>query len=78
VYPVGHFELTTSAHPFGLKALYHAVSIVYKVLVDDEQQVKLDKQSIEWKYSKELPSDFHINKFQKHEAVNAKFAKREQ
>lgn len=72
VYPIGYFELVTDAHPFGLKLPYHAVSIVYETLVDDNQQVKLDDQSAEWKYANKLPEDFIIKSFKVNEVEETK------
>lgn len=75
VLPVGYFELLTDAHPFDMKIPYHTVSIVYKTSVDDNQQIKLDNQSAEWKYAKKLPVDFYIKSFKTHEAVKAELCK---
>lgn len=63
VLPIGYFELVIGAHPFGLELPYHSVSIVYETLATDNQQVRLDDQSVEWKYAKKLPVDFIIKSF---------------
>ncbi len=58
---IGYFELITDANPFNQPFRYHAVSVVFSVVVDDHQQVRLDEQSMEWKYDQQLPVDFYIN-----------------
>lgn len=63
IQPIGYFELTTDANPFHLPFQYHTVSIVFMAAIEDGQKVKLDKQSAEWKYAKQLPADFHIKPF---------------
>ena len=63
VQPIGYFELMTDANPFDLPFQYHTVSIVFVAAIEDCQKVKLDKQSAEWKYTKQLPADFHIKPF---------------
>lgn len=63
VVPIGYFELINDAHPFGMKTPYHTVSVVYEAFVDYNQEVRLDNQSIEWKYAKKLPKDFFIKSF---------------
>jgi len=63
VRPIGYFELITDETPFGLPFPYHAVGVVFSAFVDDHEPVKLDAQSTEWKYAKEIPADYHINPF---------------
>jgi colanic acid biosynthesis protein WcaH len=63
IQPIGYFELMTDANPFHLPFQYHTVSIVFVAGIEDGQKVKLDKQSAEWKYTKQLPADFHIEPF---------------
>lgn len=62
--PIGYFELLNGANPFGLSFEYHAVSIVFKAVIDGCQAVKLDNQSIGFKFTKELPADFYIKPFE--------------
>ena len=61
--PVGHFEHTSQANPFGLKDPYHVVSVVFVGVINRDIKVKLDEQSTHWKFSKKLPKDFRIKKF---------------
>ena len=68
VQPIGYFEAVTQANPLGLPVQYHAVSVVFAAFVDDHQQVRLDDQSMEWKYVKELPADFCIKSFNARES----------
>jgi len=63
VQPVGFFESVDDANSFGLPISYHAVSIVFTTSVDDQQQIVLDDQSLEWKYARELPAGFCVNPF---------------
>lgn len=61
---VGCFELVDGVNPFGLPFEYHTVSAVFSAVIDETQPVHLDKQSLEYKFSKELPSDFYVQDFQ--------------
>jgi len=61
--PVGYFEHTSKVHYFDAKKPYHAVSVVFKVGVDNDVKVRLDKQSTAWKFAKRLPVDFRVKKF---------------
>jgi colanic acid biosynthesis protein WcaH len=63
VHPIGYYEAVSQENPFGLAPRFHAVSVVFSTLVDDDQQIRLDDQSIDWKYAQELPADFHIKSF---------------
>jgi len=63
VQPVGYYEAVSQENPFGLGPRLHAVSVVFSTIVDDGQQIRLDDQSSDWKYAKELPPDFHIKSF---------------
>ena len=63
VHPIGYYEAVSQENPFGLAPRLHAVSVVFSTLVDDGQPIRLDDQSIDWKYAKELPADFHIKAF---------------
>ena len=57
------FEAPFQKHPFGLKEKYHAVRIVLSAYITNDNQIKLDSQSSEWKFSKKLPSQFVIKTF---------------
>jgi colanic acid biosynthesis protein WcaH len=61
VHPIGYYEAVSQENPFGLAPRLHAVSVVFSTVVDDGGQIRLDDQSLDWKFSKELPADFHIN-----------------
>jgi colanic acid biosynthesis protein WcaH len=61
--PVGYFEAPFQKHPFGLEPEYHAVSIVMRADIKDEEKIRLDSQSLEWKFSDNLPNLFIVNKF---------------
>jgi ADP-ribose pyrophosphatase YjhB (NUDIX family) len=63
VQPLGYYEAVSQENPFGLASPLHAVSVVFSTVVDDPQQIRLDDQSSDWKFFKELPADFHINRF---------------
>lgn len=63
VQPIGYYEAVSQKNPFGQAARLHAVSVVFSTTVNGNQQIKLDDQSADWKYSKELPADFHIKSF---------------
>ena len=63
VRPIGYYEELSQDNPFGLTTQYHAVSVVFSTVVSDQQEIRLDSQSTEWKYSKELPPDFRIRPF---------------
>lgn len=60
VQPLGYFETIADANPFGLPFDYHAVSVVFRTDVGDDSPVRLDAQSVEWKWAPELPARFHI------------------
>jgi colanic acid biosynthesis protein WcaH len=64
VRPIGYFETVADANPFDLPFQYHAVSVVFTALVDDQQRIKLDEQSSEWKFSSELPQSFSYRAIQ--------------
>jgi len=61
--PIGYFELVEGANPFGLSFKYHSMSVVFKVVIGDSQPVKLDEQSAEYKFAKELPAGLAIKPF---------------
>jgi colanic acid biosynthesis protein WcaH len=63
VQPIGYYEAVSQENPFGLAPRLHAVSVVFSTRVDDGQPVRLDAQSLNWKFSKELPADFCVKPF---------------
>ena len=63
VYPVGYYEDVAEKNPFGHGSGQHSVSIVFSGTVGDHQQIKLDHQSSDWKYSSELPTNFRVRSF---------------
>ena len=63
-HPIGYYEAVSQENPFGLAPRLHAVSVVFSTVVDDGQHISLDDQSVDWKFSRELPADFHINSFE--------------
>ena len=63
VKPIGYYDDTLETNPFGLSTPLHSVSVVFSASVDDHQQINLDGQSTDWKYSDELPDDFRIKTF---------------
>ena len=63
VHPIGYYEAVSQENPFGLAPRLHGVSVVFSTLVDDGLPVRLDDQSLDWKFSKDLPADFCIKPF---------------
>lgn len=63
LYPIGYYEEFSLDNPFGLSTPYHAVSIVFEAVVEDGVDIKLDEQSVAWKFSEELPAEFRVRKF---------------
>ena len=61
--PVGYFELVNGENPFELPFNYHTVSVVFIAVTDDYQQINLDDQSTEFKFSKKLPKEFNVQTF---------------
>ena len=57
---VGYYEDAFETNPFGLNTPLHSVSVVFLTVIDDHQHIKLDSQSSDWKYSKELPEQFRL------------------
>lgn len=60
---IGYYEDAFETNPFGSTTQLHSVSIVFSAIIEDQQTVTLDYQSSDWKYSKELPTDFFIKYF---------------
>ncbi len=69
VEPIGYYEDTFETNPFGLPTPLHSVSAVFSASGDDHQQVRLDDQSTDWKYSDELPANFYIKGFIRHNCI---------
>jgi colanic acid biosynthesis protein WcaH len=63
VQPIGYYEAVSQENPFGQVSRLHAVSVVFSTVIDGNQQIKLDDQSTDWKYAKELPANFQIKSF---------------
>jgi len=63
VQPIGYYEAVSQENPFGLAPRLHAVSVVFSTVIDDRQQIRLDDQSLDWKFSKGLPPGFRIKPF---------------
>jgi len=75
VQPIGYFEMMADVNPFGLPFRYHTASLVFVAFADDHQQVRLDDQSMEWKYAKELPTDFCVKSFEARESGKSRLRK---
>ena len=58
--PIGYYELVQGVNPFGLPFEYHTVSVVFETVLSSDQKIMLDDQSSEYKFAKELPSDFDM------------------
>jgi len=69
VHPIGYYKDTSEENPLGLVSRLHSVSVVFPATVDDEQRVKLDYQSTDWKYSTDLPAVFCIKSFDYHKQI---------
>jgi len=61
---IGYYEDALETNPFGSAIPLHSISVVFSTIIEDEKIVTLDYQSSDWKYSKELPTDFFIKPFQ--------------
>ncbi|MDA2932962.1 NUDIX domain-containing protein [Acidobacteria bacterium AH-259-D05] len=61
--PIGYHEDFFKENYFDLESGVHMVSVVFSTTIDDNQQIKLDCQSLDWKLSKELPPAFCIKSF---------------
>jgi len=61
--PIGFYELVHAKNPFGSASGYHAISIIFMAVTDNFQKIKLDVQSAEFKFAKELPNEFNIQTF---------------
>ena len=63
VKPIGYYEEISHTNHFSSVTPLHSVSVVFLVNMDGSQKVKLDSQSSDWKYSKELPKGLSIKPF---------------
>lgn len=61
--PIGYFELIKGTNPFGLTFDYHTVSVVFSAVISGQQKIMLDEQSLEYKFSKELPAGLDLKPF---------------
>lgn len=68
VQPVGYYEDVCESNPFGLEIPMHSVSVVFSTIINGKQQIRLDYQSTEWRYSKELPEQFRVKLFVGHQS----------
>jgi len=63
--PIGYYEEFFKENDFNLESGVHMVSVVFSTTIDDDQEINLDCQSLDWKLSKELPTKFKIKYFKK-------------
>ena len=61
----GFYEDVCEPHPFGLVSAMHSVSVVFFTCIENTDSIKLDDQSLAWKFSKDLPQRFLLNLIQK-------------
>jgi colanic acid biosynthesis protein WcaH len=61
--PIGYFETVADRSPLGFPFQYHAVSVVFTAVIGGQQQIRLDDQSTEWKFARELPDRFNYKPF---------------
>jgi len=61
--PIGYFELLRGVNHFTSVPDYHTVSVVFETVIDDNQKVVLDKQSVDFKFGKKLPAALVIRPF---------------
>lgn len=55
---IGCYEDTNETSPFEMPIPQHSVSVVFSAVIGQNQQIKLDEQSSDWKYAKELQDHF--------------------
>jgi len=60
---MGYYEEIFDKNSFNINSKLHTVSIVYSTVINSDQKIKLDSQSTDWKFSKELPSAFDVKLF---------------
>ncbi len=61
--PVGYYEDRFEKNSIPLDSPLHTVSVVFSTSIDGQQPIKLDGQSLEWQFLKELPKAFHVKPF---------------
>jgi len=61
--PIGYYEDFYKENYFDLDSGAHMISIIFMININDDHTIKLDDQSVAWKFSKELPKTFLINPF---------------
>jgi len=61
--PIGYYEDTFKDNAIRLATPLHAVSVVFSVEVGNNAKIRLDGQSLAWKFAKKLPADFRIKRF---------------
>ena len=61
--PLGYYEDRFEKNSIRLDSPLHAVSVVFSTVIDDQQVLKLDSQSLEWKFFKELPQGLRVKSF---------------
>jgi colanic acid biosynthesis protein WcaH len=57
---IGYYEDAYDNNPFGLSVPLHSVSVVFSGSFKGDQDIKLDYQSVAWKFSKKLTKRFKI------------------
>jgi len=60
---IGYYEDAFETNRFGSPTPLHSVSAVFLATVGDDQKIRLDGQSIAWKYADSLPERFHVKGF---------------
>jgi colanic acid biosynthesis protein WcaH len=61
--PIGYYEDRFEKNAIQLDSPLHAVSVVFATVIDDRQVIKMDGQSLEWKFFPELPRAFRVKPF---------------
>ena len=58
--PIGVYELISTPEELEAGAAAHTVSVVYRARIGQDASVRLDDQSVDWKFSTEMPRDFIV------------------
>jgi colanic acid biosynthesis protein WcaH len=61
--PIGYYEDRFEKNSIKMDSPLHAVSVVFSVVIDGQQTIKTDGQSLEWKFFKELPKALRVKPF---------------
>lgn len=61
--PIGYYEDMFEDNSIKLATPLHAVSVVFAIAVANDVKIRLDAQSMEWKFARRLPSDFRVREF---------------